>query len=181
MYEPEEYRRKRRQLREEIEANRTPEQKAEAARIRAQRAAYEALPNGEKTELEELDVFRAFAAVAELGVDPGSEVNVAPPRPDIRCTLDGDLRYFEFGEITDQRVARAAALTDDGVSRATAFSPTAPLDYMIDKKRTRTYETGGVPVDLVLCYRTEHAPPLDYFAHMTSVSTMYFIAAVMLF
>jgi hypothetical protein len=43
MYDPEEFRRRRDRLRAEIEANRTPEGKAWADQIRAQRAAYDAL------------------------------------------------------------------------------------------------------------------------------------------
>ena len=48
---------------QKLNASRTPEGKAWADQIRTQRAAYEALPNNKKTELEELEVFYAFAAV----------------------------------------------------------------------------------------------------------------------
>src|SRR5437660_12715478 len=102
MYNREEFRRKRYWLRAEIEANRTPEERARADQIRAQRAAFEALPNNKKTEIEELEVFNAFAAVAEAGIDSGSGVNGCSPEPDIRCGIRSEVHYFELGEITDQ-------------------------------------------------------------------------------
>jgi len=171
MYDPEEFRRKRDKLRAEIEARRTPEGKAWADQIRAQRAAYEALPNNRKTELEELEVFNAFAAVAEVGVDSGSEVNARSPEPDIRCAISGELHYFELGEITDQSVARCAA---DALKydepRGTAFSQTEPFAYIIGKKRTKTYATDGVPVELLLYYRNQSPPFSSYFAELLASS-----------
>src|SRR5665213_3386201 len=164
MHDPEAYRQERARLRAEIEASRTPEQKAEADQIRAQRAGYESLPNGTKTELEEREVFDAFAAAARIAVDPNSRANAPIPEPDIRCTITGALHYFELGEITGQPVARVAAdsLRYDE-PRGTAFSQTEPFAYIIGKKRTRTYVTNGAPVELVLYYRTQHAPwPADF-------------------
>ena len=171
MYDPETYRQERERLRSEIEASRTPEQKAEADQIRAQRAVYEALPNGTKTELEELEVFDAFTAVAGLAVDPDSRVNAPIPEPDIRCTIRGALHYFELGEITDQSVARATA---DALKydepRGTAFSQIEPFAYIIGKKRTKIYRTNAAPVELVLYYRTQHAPWPAYFADLLASS-----------
>ncbi len=169
MYDPEAYRQTRDQLRAEIEANRTPEQRAEADQIRAQRAAYEALPNHTKTELEELDVFDAFAIASSVTVDPQSRANAPAPEPDIRSTIGGVLHYFELGEITDQPVARATAdaLKHDE-PRGTAFSQTEPFTYIIAKKGTKTYITNGAPVDLVLYYRTQHAPWLSYLTEMVA-------------
>jgi hypothetical protein len=166
-YNPETYNQRRDQLRAEIEANRTPEQRAEANQIRAQRAAYEALPNGTKTELEEIEVFDAFVAAAGIAVDANSGANASAPEPDIRCTVAGALHYFELGEITDQPVARtlADALKYDE-PRGTAFSQTEPFAYIIAKKRTKTYTTTGARVDLILYYRTQYAPWASYFTDM---------------
>jgi hypothetical protein len=171
MYDPEEFHRTRDRLRAEIEASRTPEEKAEAAQIRAERAAYEALPNSKKTELEELEVFRSFASVSGIEVDPGSELNAPIPEPDICCTIKGHLHYFELGEITDQSVARttADALKHDE-PRGTAFSQTEPFAYIIGKKRTRTYAGNGAPIELVLYYRNQHAPWPSYFSEMLTTS-----------
>jgi hypothetical protein len=167
MYDPKKYRQERDKLRAEIVALLTPEDKTWADQIRAKQAAYEALPNGKKNEIEELDVFKAFEAFAAVGIDSGSWVNAPSPEPDIRCASRGEGRYFELGEITDPRVARCAAdsLKYDEQT-VTAFSQDGPLEYIIRKKSTRKYATGGVPVELVLYYQTQHAPPDWYFAHM---------------
>ena len=179
MYDPEEFRRKRGRLRAEIEARRTPEGKAWADQIRAQRAAYEALPNNKKTELEELEVFNAFAVAAEVDVDSGSGVNAQSPEPDIRCAIKGDLHYFELGEITDQSVARctADALKYDE-PRGTAFSQAEPFAYMIGKKRTKTYATKGAPVELVLYYRNQSPPFSSHFSELLASSMTYLAALV---
>jgi hypothetical protein len=171
VYDPEKYRQERKRLRAEIEASRAPEEKADADRIRAERAAYEALPNSKKTELEELEIFRAFAAAARIDFDSGSEVSAPIPEPDIRCTINGDLHCFELGEITDQPVARstADALKYDE-PRGTAYSQTEPFVYIIRKKRTKTYATNGATVHLVLYYRTQHAPWPSYFADLLASS-----------
>jgi hypothetical protein len=171
MYDPASYRQERERLRAEIEARWTPEQKAAANRVRAQRAAYEALPNDKKAEIEELEVFDAFAAAAGIAVDPGSRVNAPIPEPDIRCLIRGALYYFELGEITDPSVARATAdaLKDDE-PRGTAFSQTEPFAYIIRKKRTRKYATSGAPVELVLYYRSQHAPWPSYLDDLLTAS-----------
>jgi hypothetical protein len=171
MYDPETYRQESDRLRAEIEASRTPEERAMADQIRAQRAAYEALPNGTKTELEELEVFDAFTFASGIAIDPHSRANASPPEPDIRCTIAGVLRYFELGEITDQPVTRtsADALKYDE-PRGTAFSQTEPFTYIVAKKRTKTYTTNKAPVDLVLYYRTQRAPWVSYFEGMLASS-----------
>jgi len=94
-----------------------------------------------------------------------SGANAQAPEPDIRCTIGGVLHCFELGEITDQPVARttADALKYDE-PRGTAFSQTEPLTYIIAKKGTKTYTTNGAAVDLILYYRTQHAPWPSYFA-----------------
>jgi hypothetical protein len=152
-------------------SNRTPEGKAWADQVRAQRAAYEALSNSKKTELEELEVFDAFAAVAQVDVDSGSGVNSQSPEPDIRCEVRGEVHYFELGEITDQSVARctADALRYDE-PRGTAFSQNEPFAYIIGKKRSRTYTTNGAPVELVLYYRNQSPPFPSHFAELLASS-----------
>jgi len=171
MYDSGEFHRQIDGLRAEIEASRTPEEKAQADQIRANRAAYFALSNGKKTELKELEVFKVFAPVADIDVDPGSEVNAPNPEPDIRCTVKGGLYYFELGEITAPSVARSAA---DALKydepRGGFFSQTKPFDYIVGKKRTRTYATKGAPVELVLYYRNQPAPEPSCFAELLASS-----------
>src|ERR1041385_5720319 len=72
-----------------------PRQRAEAQEIRARRHAYERLPGSVKTEMNELEVFRAFEAVADIGIDAGSAQNAKAPEPDIWCAIDGNPHYFE--------------------------------------------------------------------------------------
>ncbi len=72
---PEEFRKERARLLARIEANRTPEARIVAKQFREQRAYWDALPNGRKTEIEEMDVFTAFAAAA-----PEARVESDPAR-----------------------------------------------------------------------------------------------------
>jgi len=171
MYDPEVSRQEHNRLRAQIEANRTPEQRAEADQIRAQRAAYDALPNHAKTALEELEVFDAFVVAGQIAVDLGSRANAPTPEPDIRCTITGRVHYFELGEITDQSVARATAdaLKYDEPC-GTAFSQAEPFTYIIGRKRNKTYSTSGAPVELVLYYRTQSPPWPQYFADLLASS-----------
>ncbi len=161
MYDPEKCRQERQRILAEIEAIRTSEQKLEAESLRAQRAAYEALPSSRKTEIEELEVFNDFAThVPDAHIDSGSGINATRPQPDIRCTVASILLYFELGEITDQRVARSRT---DAIKhmepRGCAYSQEDPFEYIIKKKCTRSYQTNGSPVELLLYYRKQ-SPPL---------------------
>jgi hypothetical protein len=168
MYNRENFREKRERLRAEIEANRTPEEKVEAEQIRAQRAAYNALSNGMKTEIEELEVFNAFAGVVgEARIDSDSGINAVKPEPDIYCTVAGTRHYFELGEITDRPVAKSMA---DAIKhdepRGCAFSQDRPFAYIIEKKRSRLYTTSGAPLELLLYYRTQSPPPSSHFGEL---------------
>jgi len=162
MYNAEEFRAYRNRLSAEIEADRTPEETAQADETRAQRAAYEALPNETQKELKELEVFNAFADVNELHVDSGSATNAKPPKPDIMCTINGEPRYFELGEIADQQAAQCAANALKRMElQGTVFgySQVEPFYYIVQKKCRTTYETSGVPVELILYYRSQSPPP----------------------
>jgi hypothetical protein len=161
IYDHEKSQERHKALRAEIEANRTPEERIEAEQIRAQRAAYEALSNSRKQEISELEVFNAFAAVAEARIDSGSGFNTIPREPDIRCG-EGALHYFELGEVTDKSVAHsmAVALRDDEVT-GSPFSQDQPFANIIEKKRGQTYTTNWAPVELLLYYQTQH-PPLAW-------------------
>ena len=168
MYDPEDFRKEKERLRAEIEANLTPEGRAAAEQTRARRAAYNALSNSGKTEIGELKVFNAFAAVvAEARIDPDSGINAVAPEPDIRCSVAGARHYFELGEVTDQPVAKSMA---DAIKhdepRGCAFSQDRPFAYIIEKKRSRSYTTGGAPVELLLYYRTQSPPPPPHFGEL---------------
>jgi hypothetical protein len=130
------------------------------------------LPNSRKTEIEELQVFETFAAVAaEARVDPGSAISGVRSEPDILCTVAHARHYFELGEITDPTVAKsmADAIKQDG-PRGCAFSQDRPFAYIIEKKRSRSYTTSGAPVELLLYYRTQSPPLRSHFAELLSNS-----------
>ncbi len=157
---PEEFRKERARLLARIEANRTPEARIVAKQFREQRAYWDALPNGRKTEIEEMDVFTAFAAAApEARVESGSGTNAVSPEPDIRCTVSGERHYFELGEIIDPPVAESMAhAIRRNEPRPCAFSQDRPFSYITAKKRSRPYRTSGAPVELLLYYRTQSPP-----------------------
>ncbi len=169
MYNSDEFQTNRNSIPAEIEAGLTPEERTQADHIREQRMAYEALPNDNQKELKELEVFNAFAAVNKLRVDPGSVTNSKPPKPDIRCTINGEPRYFELGEVTDQPVARCTA---EALKRketlGTFYSHDEPFDYIVQKKGETKYETNGVPVELILYYRTQSPPPPPQFDELSA-------------
>src|SRR5580704_18124850 len=167
MYDPEKSRQEHEWLRAEIEASRTPEGKAEADKVRAQRATYEALPNSTKNEREELDVFNAFASLPNTDIDSWSGVNAPSPEPDIRCTAAGVTYYVELGEITDQPMAKMAAdsLKYDEL-RGGSYSQDRPFAYIVAKKRGKKYLTNGAPAELLLYYRTQHPPWESYFSDL---------------
>ncbi|PYT11448.1 MAG: hypothetical protein DMG59_26380, partial [Acidobacteria bacterium] len=112
-----------------------PRHRAEAQEIRARRHAYERLPGSVKTEMNELEVFRAFEAVADIGIDAGSAQNAKAPEPDIWCAIDGNPHYFELGEIADTSVAHnlAKALERDEPTGG-AFSQMEPFHDILTSK-----------------------------------------------
>ena len=106
-----------------------------------------------------------FAAAASLCVDPATPKNENPPMPDISCSIGGQPYLFELGEVTDEALAgeigrslRTGTDGDGGV-----VSEEEPLVRMITKKAGSTYETSGVPLDLVLHYEKQYPfAPAEY-------------------
>jgi hypothetical protein len=163
----EKYRVERDRFRMEIEQSRTPEQKAEAEEIRAIRRQYNRLPGRVKTEMNELEVFRAFAIAAELGVDDCSVRNANAPGPDIWCSIAGAPYYFELGEIVDTSVSYSVAKSlekDEHIGGP--FSQIQPFQDILVSKAVKTYVTDGCPVDLVLHYQKQTPPWHQYFEEM---------------
>jgi hypothetical protein len=160
----EKYRAERDRILAEIEQNRTPEQRAEAEKIRARRHAYEGLPGRVKTEMNELETFLAFASVAAIGVDYGSARNAKAPEPDILCSISGQPYYFELGEIADTSVAHslAKALANDRPTGG-AFSQVDPFRNILISKAKKEYASNDVPIDLLLHYQKQAAPWKEYF------------------
>ena len=63
-----------------------------------------ALTGNAKKEVAELSTFMEFAKAAHLPLE--SVENARPPRPDIRCQINGDEYWFELGRITDTELAK---------------------------------------------------------------------------
>ncbi len=169
MYSRERYSKDRERLRMQIERARTPEERQRAEELRALRATYDALLSSVKKEMNELEIFSAFMKVAPMPIQADSERNVAPPEPDICCTIDGSPYYFELGEITDQALARNHAImfkTDEPTGGA--FSQDTPFASMLSSKAAKTYATAGAPLDLLLYYRRQHPPWEQYFVEMVN-------------
>jgi len=121
------------------------------------RAAYNALPSHIKKKMAEMRAFKGFAAAAKLAYDPGSERNEDPPLPDISCRFGGMPRFYELGEITDEELAQDLSLaaktqTDSGGW----FDEHDPLIRILRKKASSLYQTGRVPVELILHYDRQY-------------------------
>lgn len=68
----------------------------------------------------ELRVFRSFASVCPMRIDPDSIRKVSPPAPDIACKLrSGGSRAFELVEVLDKDMAR---MDNDALTLASALT-----------------------------------------------------------
>jgi hypothetical protein len=97
----------------------------------------------------EMAVFKSFVA-SGVAIDKGSESNAEPPYPDVRCTISGKLHWFELGQIIDKEVAAKTSPRRNRMDGGFGFSQETPFVYIVKDKATKTYETLGAPVDLVL-------------------------------
>jgi histidyl-tRNA synthetase len=115
---------------------------------------------GKKAQWER-DVFIEFYMAANLPVDSGSLKNEKFPRPDLSCSIEGKLHYFELVEITDEDVARKLSIALKTM-RPTggAFSQTRPLINAFEAKSAKPYSVGNAPLEL-LAYYDKQYPPTD--------------------
>lgn len=107
----------------------------------------------------ERNIFLEFANAASLGVDPGSVSSGAPPQPDIRFTVAGVEQWTELVEITDQDLAKnhkKSIKTRKIIGGA--FSQRVPLERSIKRKATKSYETNGSKLDLLMYYDKQYPP-----------------------
>ena len=105
--------------------------------------------------------FRQFAKAVPLGIDPRTIKSCVPPEPDILCRVDGELQYFELGEVTDEGLARRRSLAvkrGDAIS-AGSFLQIEPLCRIYDQKCGKAYTTDSKVVNLVLYYSTDRQVP----------------------
>jgi hypothetical protein len=109
----------------------------------------------------ERQVFEEFAAVAGLSVARGSVASQPEPSPDIAWLISGDPYTFEPGRVADQssveRVVesiRRLLRGDPGPTGGASFFH-EPLVRIVRQKTSKAYQTGGVPVDLLVYYDNE--------------------------
>ena len=109
-----------------------------------------ALGKEERKRAKEMAVFKSFASASGIGVDEGSAKNHLPNAPDIRCTISGLSRFFELGEIINEEVAAKINPKRQASAPGFSFSQEIPFVEIIAKKKSKTYQTAGDPVDLIL-------------------------------
>jgi hypothetical protein len=109
---------------------------------------------------DERDVFREFAVVAGLDVDPDSIESQDPPLPDISCRIAGQIRYFELTRAANQDIAndvggllvKGRKTGEGGVGKAHVYGDRETLTAAVKRKATTTHETHGAPLDLLVYY-----------------------------
>jgi len=106
----------------------------------------------------ELEAFLEFALAVGLDVDVGSSTSEIPPRPDVRFTVQGEERFAELVEITDEELAQRTmrSLKDHKITGG-AFSQRRPLFSAFEAKSKKTYDTNGSPLILLAYYDKQFA------------------------
>jgi hypothetical protein len=108
-------------------------------------------------EARERLMFGGFAVQCGLDIDHASITSCSPPLPDIRCTVNGSTYFFELAEVVAQEQAQALATKGaytSGFPDPDERGPKA-MEATIRQKQTKTYMTGGVPVDLLLYFNKD--------------------------
>jgi hypothetical protein len=125
------------------------------------RKAWDDLSPDQRKLYTEWWTFGKFARVAPLDIDPRTIQNCEPPEPDILCRISRTQHYFELGEVTDKTLAQSAGVAakkgQDVFSGE--FSPLKPLARIFDQKCSKTYNTGGHFLHLLLHYSIGHQVP----------------------
>ncbi len=150
-------------LRKPLEESR---QRADEARARIRKAhgakepRQDAQTHASAQDRDQIEIFWQFSrATGAPQIDPNTIQLRQPPEPDIFCVVASQPRYFELQAITSAVLAKAEK-EGPGVIPVGAYSNEKPFKAAIIKKVSKTYNTQGVPVDLVLHY-VEHPAPSD--------------------
>ena len=119
-----------------------------------QRKTYhEVMSSDDRKRMEELRVFLEFVKASGLPIDPSTALCLDPPFPDIRCRLGSSLYFFELAEVTDEGLARSYGESlKTRKSLGGFYSEVEPLTSIFTSKAQKTYQTDGVPLDLLLYY-----------------------------
>ena len=134
--------------------------------IRKRVQAWNDLKGDRKKLYIEWKTFRAFAIASGLDIDPRSVETcdpnaAAPPLPDVRCLVSGELEYFELGEVTEEDLARKAsiALKNRLSVYGGAVSQRQPLARICLQKCCKRYTTNGCPLHLILHFAVSRQVP----------------------
>jgi hypothetical protein len=107
------------------------------------------------TGTHEKEVFLEFVRGARLLIDPASIASRPPPEPDIYCVDESGPVYFELGRLLDPEMQRmrlhAMRRAPEQVACAD-YDVKLPERQMLTRKIAKTYQTGNVPVELLLYY-----------------------------
>jgi hypothetical protein len=82
----------------------------EQQRSEVKTKAWADLSSDEEKRYREWKLFENFYRVGGLDVTPSSVSVCEPPIPDICCSFEGRVQYFELGEVVMQKVAQAASV-----------------------------------------------------------------------
>jgi hypothetical protein len=111
----------------------------------------------------EFIAFTDLYQYSHLEIRPSTVESLDPPWPDIYCIENGSPTCFELGEVVMQKVARAAhiASKSDG-THGDSVSTMEPLLALFRSKCTKTYETSGYPLQLLMYFQVGGVPDLLY-------------------
>jgi len=123
--------------------------------------AWADLSSTEEKRYREWHLFENFYRAIGLDVAPSSVSVCEPPMPDVCCSLEGRVQYFELGEVVMQKVARDASMAQrTGASHGGAVSTSGPLLELFRKKCLKLYRTNGTPLHLLLYFNVGHQYPM---------------------
>jgi hypothetical protein len=116
--------------------------------------AHSELTSDQAKEYREWRTFNRFAKASALDINPRTIENRKAPEPDIFCDVSGSGHYFELGTVVDENVAKGAGdAARKGLDIHAGFcSPLDALQRMIEQKCSKTYQTNGLLVSLLLHY-----------------------------
>lgn len=135
-------------------------------------------------EENECWIFLEFTSAANLRPS-ARPIKQQPPMPDLECIVQVERRLFELGEILQSELAEGVAYSGKQAERKAlmllqgeiaaassiqtagwrSFRANASLERILRRKLAKTYETKGLPTDLVLFY-DQQSPwgPFEYLA-----------------
>ena len=112
-------------------------------------------------------VFRHFAALSGLNINPRSIRSGRPPRPDISCRVGQTPHYFEVTRMVHEGSANAMGHHLSKIARigtapalaADSYDDRAALGEAIERKARANYDIDGRPIGLLIFIDGIFHPP----------------------